>query len=129
MLVLTAPHSDDPRDDGYNHAIPGELLHRPHVCDSGRQNTCGCERAWIGASSRQSTTLAQVVYKVGMTKADYLSTIALHLMNAEHYGMHDAYAEAAELADTAQHFGSGAYVTIRLDGDEHVFSLLEADHA
>lgn len=26
MLVLAAPQGDDPRDDGYNHAVPGELL-------------------------------------------------------------------------------------------------------
>ncbi|MEV0626015.1 DUF7715 family protein [Nonomuraea wenchangensis] len=125
MLVLAAPRGDG----GYNHAVPGELLHRPTVCDSGQHNTCGCERTWIGASSRKSTTLAHVVYRVGLTRSDYLTTITNHLMQVEHYSMGSAYAEAVELADTAEHFGVGAYVTIRLDGDAHVFTRLETSHA
>lgn len=127
MLVLAAPQGDDPRDDGYNHAVPGELL-RPPVCDSA---VCACERSWIGVGSGNATTLAQVIYKVGLTRGEYLGTIGLHLLDTGNYSARDALAEAIELADTAEHFGAGAYVTIDIDQDNpdnHMVTLLDAEH-
>ncbi|MFI7618032.1 hypothetical protein ACIBP6_43115 [Nonomuraea terrae] len=127
MLVLTAPKTDDPRDGGFNHAIPGELLCRPIVCDAGRDGGCGCERSWAGIGSQKATTLAEVVDRPHMTRAEYLGTIGLYLMDAWGYSDQDAFTEAAELADTAEHFGAGALVTIDIDGDSHVFDALEVD--
>ncbi|MFG1619526.1 hypothetical protein ACGFI3_42810 [Nonomuraea wenchangensis] len=131
MLVLAAPHGDDPRDDGYNHAIPGELLRRPPVCDSGQAAACGCERSWIGVGSGKATTLAQVVYKVGLTRGEYLGTIGLHLLDTGAYSAREALAEGVELADTAEYVGSGAYITIDIDPDNpdnHMIEALEMDH-
>ncbi|MFG1617355.1 hypothetical protein ACGFI3_31720 [Nonomuraea wenchangensis] len=124
MLVLAAPHGDDPRDDGYNHAIPGELLYRPFICDSGQQDNCGCERSWVGTGSSKATTLAEVVDMPDMTRADYLATIGLYLMDMWGWEAREAYQEAQDIAGLAEHYGAGALVTIDRTGHDH----LDASH-
>ncbi|GGO70651.1 DUF7715 family protein [Nonomuraea cavernae] len=129
MLILAAPHSDDPRDDGFNHAIPGELLYRPFVCSSGQEHACGCERSWAGVGSSRATTLAEVIDKPDMTPSEYLNTISLFLAETWDWEVKDAVDEAQTLAAIAEDFGAGAYVTIRIEDDSHVFELMETDHA
>jgi len=129
MLVLAAPRSDDPRDDGFVHTIAGELVYRPFVCASGQEDACGCERSWAGVGSGKTTTVAEVVDKPDMTPSRYLNTISLYLVETWGWEVKDAVDEAQILASIAEDFGAGAYVTIRIDGDSHVFDHLEADHA
>lgn len=126
MLVLTAPTSDDPRPDGFNHALPGELLHRPYVCDAGQDRGCGCERAWAGVSSRKATTLAHVV-NLPITEQEYIATLGRFLMDTWGWQMIHAYDEARMLAELATSCGAGALVTIDTQHDQQVFDVLETD--
>ncbi|WP_327105436.1 DUF7715 family protein [Nonomuraea glycinis] len=128
MLVLAAPRIDDPRDDGFNRAVPGELLYRPFVCASGQERNCGCEQQWGGIASSKATTVAEVVDKSGMTRSEYLNTIALYLAETWEWDTKAAVDEAQELAAIAEHFGSGALVTIDIDGNGSLSDELRTDH-
>jgi len=127
MLVLTAPTSDDPRDGGFNHALPGELLYRPFACDAGIGGDCGCSRSWVGVSSSKRTTLAQVA-ELDTTPHEYIATIGTFLMDAWQFSTQDAYDEARLLADMAADYEPGSLLTIKVDGDQHLIELLETEH-
>lgn len=122
MLVLAAPHTDDPRDDGFVHTLPGELLHRPFVCNSGHEGTCGCERSWIGITSRKATTLAEVI-EMDIDPATYTGLIAGVL--ADDWDRADAEEETGFLADIAADFDTGTLLTLTLDHGQHVIEEIE----
>lgn len=127
MLVLTAPDRDDPRDGGFNHALAGELLYRPYICDSGHNGTCGCERSWAGIASRKGTTLAQI-RDLQMTRNEYLATIGTYLIDTWGWEMEDAWDEAETLAGIASDYQPGDLLTIAVDGDQHLIDVLETEH-
>lgn len=125
MLVLAA--ATDPRDDGFSHTIPGELVVRPPiVCDAGRAAACGCERSWAGMTTRKGTTLAHVVDR-DLTPDTYIQLVTTHLIDTYGVDPGTAEQEAQHLADTARHFGADAYLTIELapEGDTQLIERLE----
>lgn len=124
MHVLAAPAAEDPRPDGFNHAVAGEMLYRSMVCETGREGNCGCERSWTGVSSGKATTLAEVIDR-DMTERTYVRLLAAHLMDQWQTPLVDAEQEAKTLADLAADFPPGALLTIQLHDDRHVFEELE----
>lgn len=127
MLVLAAPNTDDPRDDGFVRTIPGELVTRPGiVCDAGRDHTgCGCERSWSGITSRKGTTLAVVADRTDLTHDEYTAIVTAYYRDVWDWTQQDAHREAVMLADLADHYGAGAHITIATDDGQHVFDELE----
>lgn len=126
MRVLAAPTGDYPRDDdGFNYCLPGELLTRSTVCDSGREGRCGCERSWSGIASGKAVTLAHVVDRDVQAEV-YAATVADHLTEQGWPRQH-AEEEAAFLAELAAEFNVGAYVTITLTEDQSGHEFAELD--
>lgn len=124
MKVLTAPAAGQPLpDEGFAFTIPGELLCRPPVCDSGREGNCGCERSWSGVSSQKGTTVA-VVTEQRITADEYTDVIGGHLGDAWACSSDAAEDEARMLADVASDFDLGALVIIELNGDTQSFHEL-----
>ncbi|MGC9543607.1 DUF7715 family protein [Streptomyces sp. UG1] len=117
MLVLAAPHTEDPRDGGFVHTTPGELLIRPFVCGAGGNGACGCERSWAGVTSRGATTLAEVVDRPDLTQDVYIDLIVGYFTQAWGWDREDAEEEAVVLATIAHDFGPGALLTI-FNGEE-----------
>lgn len=67
MKVLVAPTGPGDQPDDFHHAVPGELVTVPFQCSNPE---CGCDRAWVGATSRKATTTA-VVADLPLTRAQY----------------------------------------------------------
>jgi hypothetical protein len=130
MLVLTAPNTEDPRDDGFVCTIPGELVTRPGIiCDAGRDGTgceTGCDRSWAGITSRKGTTIAVVAERPDLTHATYVAMVAASYRDVWEWDEPDATDEAEMLAELAEHFGAGAFVKIEVhDSKGHCFDRLE----
>lgn len=129
MLVLSAPHNNDPRGDGFNHCLAGELLVRGTVCDAGRRGDhCGCERSWAGITSSRGTTIA-VVRDQAISEDTYRALIVDHLIG-DGWDHDDAHDEARLLADLAADHPAGTLVALDLadDGESHRFSAQAPDH-
>lgn len=124
MHVLAAPDTTDPRPGGFVCTMPGELLYRPFVCDSGREGNCGCERSMAGMTTAKGTTIAAVVDR-DITPADYLTTYAAFLVDHWSWEPDAAREEAQTLADLAAEFPAGTLITIALHDGAHVFDELE----
>lgn len=134
MLIFVAPSGEDPRDGGFNNAIPGELVTRPMiVCDLGRDGACGCERMWRGMTSGKGTSIAEVVERpelegqaVSGGGNDYVEVVGAHLIEVFGWDEQEAVEEAGMYLGLARHFGAGALVTIDSSGDESTFEKLDA---
>lgn len=123
MRVLAAP-LNDPRDDGSTHTIPGELLYRPFTCDSDQHGQCGCGRAWVGITTRQGATAAQITEQ-DITVEEYAGLIAAHFTEVWGWDVLDGRHEAAILAEIALEFPLGALITITVQGDHDAITQLE----
>lgn len=65
MKTLVATRrSQGNHEADYMHAVPGELVWLPWICDTDRldpEHGCGCSRAFGGLASHRATTTAEVV--------------------------------------------------------------------
>lgn len=118
--VIAAPDVQDPRDGGFVHTMPGELLALPVPCDNPE---CGCDRTWTGLGTGQGSTLA-VVAEHDIRRAIYIELIAGHLIRRGWDAL-DATSEGEWFAQLAERFPLGALLTAAREGDEQTVSELE----
>ncbi|MEU4405043.1 hypothetical protein AB0F88_10990 [Streptosporangium sp. NPDC023963] len=132
MRVLTATDAEDPRDGGFNRAIPGELLFRPFVCSTGDHGACGCERSWAGVGSEKGTTLAAITDRTDLDLHRYVDLVATYLVDKQQWNRDTAEDEARLLADLAADFadtfGEDVHLTIEVNDTDAVFSPLRVEH-
>ena len=128
MLVLAAPASEDPRDDGFAFTVPGELVISPAViCDSGRDGTCGCERSWTGLSSYKSTTVA-IVRDQDITKKQYVSVVSGFYIESHGWMRKEAIEQARQLLLIAGDCEPGTLISVGLTDDGYVcYEALEPE--
>ncbi|WP_435210751.1 DUF7715 family protein [Streptomyces sp. bgisy034] len=113
MLVLTAPHGEDPRDGGHVDTHPGELLYRPFTCTAGEQGDCPCGSRWEGLSSRRTSTLAEVATRTDLTPDTYAELLATFFTGVHGWTRDDADAEARALAAIAADWEPGDLLYVR----------------
>src|SRR5687768_14082898 len=71
VLVATTQTQGHRPGDFFN-AVPGELVTIPgHTCGS---PACGCDRSWVGATSRAGTTTA-IVADLPFTRDQYVQAL------------------------------------------------------
>lgn len=113
MLLLAAPHGEDPHDGSHVDTVAGELLYRPFTCSSGDVGVCACGTRWAGVTSRRTTTLAEVVDRPNLTPRVYTDLIAAFLIDTFQWIPADAEQEAGDLAAIAADFNPGTLLRIQ----------------
>jgi hypothetical protein len=124
MYVLTATNETQGLDeDDYGFTTEGELVALPLLeCDTPR---CGCDRGWVGLSSRGATTTAIVSERTDLDRRAYRELIIDH-WSAQFPGaspaddpefVRELDGFVAAVQDLGASFGPGAIVR-RRPGDE-----------
>lgn len=119
MLVLEATSNrQGERPGDYHWCDDGELAYRS-VVDCARPD-CGCERGWVGADSRASTTTVQVVERPTLTVDQLASMLAVSLFDGGWIAAADPADELVsilveDVIETANYFDEGS--VIERDGE------------
>lgn len=71
MKVLVAPAGGGTEPDDFSFTVAGELVTIPVECDA---PGCGCERSWVGATTRAGTTTA-LIDDLPITHGQYVQAL------------------------------------------------------